>query len=104
MGGYGASEIGTGLAINFCMGKQPVRQPKMLSRLSKLNNLIRDVGLLFSQVYNADENGLFWHCVPKNTWAFKDEKRNSWRKIEQRKIYSCVALMEMAYIVCLSLW
>ena len=33
--GYGASEIGMGLEIKFCMGKQPVHQPEMLSRLGK---------------------------------------------------------------------
>ena len=58
----------------------------------KLNNLLRDEGLLISQIYNADESGLFWHCMPKNTQAFKDEKETHGEKLSKERIsFLCCA-------------
>ena len=39
----------------------------------KLNKLIKK-GLLMSQIYNADETGLFWCSLPNNMQAIKDEE------------------------------
>ena len=52
----------------------------------KLNNLMQDEGLLIFQVYNADESGRFWHCMPKNTQAFKDEKEIYREKLSKERI------------------
>ena len=58
----------------------------------KLKKLIRDEGLLISQIYNADESGLFWHCMPKNTQAFKDEKDIHGEKLSKKRIsFLCCA-------------
>ena len=51
----------------------------------KLNNLIQDEGLLISQVYNADESGLYWRCTP-NAQAFKDEKEIHGDKLNKERI------------------
>jgi hypothetical protein len=33
----------------------------------KLNDIINELGLYLSQLYNADETGIFWRSLPENT-------------------------------------
>ena len=40
----------------------------------KLNELIKKESLLMSQIYSANETGLFWRSLPNNTRAIKDEE------------------------------
>lgn len=39
-----------------------------------LKKLMKDESLKRFQVYNADETGLFWRSLPKNTQAYEHEK------------------------------
>ena len=52
----------------------------------KLNELIKKEGLLMSQVYNADETGLFWRSLPNNTQASKDEEVIRGKKMSKERI------------------
>lgn len=52
----------------------------------KLIECINNEKLLQSQIYNADETGLYWHSVPENTQASKYEKSTSGRKISKDRI------------------
>ena len=42
----------------------------------KLTRLMSDEGLALSQIYNADETGMFWHSVPKNTQVRRGEDKS----------------------------
>ena len=43
----------------------------------KLKKLISDEGLSPSQIYNADETGIFWRSMPKNTQIRKNEENST---------------------------
>ncbi|XP_062854201.1 tigger transposable element-derived protein 7-like [Trichomycterus rosablanca] len=51
----------------------------------KLNELIKTEDMHLSQVYNADETGLFWRSLPRNTQAFRNEDSIPVKKIIQDK-------------------
>ncbi|KAG7166500.1 Tigger transposable element-derived protein 7-like 43 [Homarus americanus] len=51
----------------------------------RLNDLIKSVGLLISQVYTGDETGLYWRSLPRNTQAFKNEASSPGRKTYEDK-------------------
>ncbi|XP_045104407.1 tigger transposable element-derived protein 7-like [Portunus trituberculatus] len=57
----------------------------------KLNELIKDEGLLMSQVYNANETGLFWRSLPKSTQARKDEEVMRGKMCKERISALCYA-------------
>ena len=46
----------------------------------KLTRLMSDEGLALSQIYNADETGMFWRSVPKNTQVRRDEDKSKGKK------------------------
>ena len=52
----------------------------------QLNELIKKEGLLMSQVYKADETGLFWRSLPNNAQASKDEQVIREKKMSKEKI------------------
>ena len=52
----------------------------------QLNELIKKEGLLMSQVYNANETGLFWRSLPNNTRASKDEQVIRGKKMSKERI------------------
>ena len=52
----------------------------------KLTNLIKETGLLLSQVYNADETGLYWRAPPSHTQAPHSEKATHGRKVSKDRI------------------
>lgn len=51
-----------------------------------INKLIRDEGLLLSQVYNFDETGLFWRGLPTNTQAHIHSKSQGGRKLDKSRV------------------
>ncbi|KAG7164755.1 Tigger transposable element-derived protein 7-like 28 [Homarus americanus] len=48
-----------------------------------LTKLIAREGLLLSQMYNADETGLFWRLLPENTQALAKEHLTRGRKLDK---------------------
>ncbi|XP_076048822.1 uncharacterized protein LOC143029777 isoform X2 [Oratosquilla oratoria] len=52
----------------------------------KLNDLIKKEDLLLSQIYNADETGLFWHSLPNNIQAYQGEDVNYGKKMSKERI------------------
>ena len=51
----------------------------------KFSDLISKEGLLLSQIYNADETGLFYRSTPTNTLASEEEKKIPGRKISKQR-------------------
>ena len=51
-----------------------------------LTKLIKDEGLLLSQIYNFDETGLYWRSLPTNTQAVVHEKTQKGRKMDKSRI------------------
>lgn len=52
----------------------------------KLNDVIKKEGLLMSQLYNADETGLYWRSLPKNTQVRKGEEKTPGHKMSKDRI------------------
>ena len=50
---------------------------------TKLNNLIREEGLMLSQIYNFDETGLFWRALPSSTNVVKSMGQVKGRKLDK---------------------
>jgi hypothetical protein len=46
----------------------------------KLTKIIDEENFLKSEIYNADETGLFWHSLPENTEAHRHEILTPGRK------------------------
>ena len=51
-----------------------------------LNKLISDEGLLWSQVYNMDETGLFWRALPQDTHVMGMATKAKGRKLDKSRI------------------
>lgn len=52
----------------------------------KLKQKIEQLGLSLEQIYNADESGLYWRCLPEKTLVHADEKGAPGRKISKDRI------------------
>lgn len=52
----------------------------------KFSDLISKEGLLLSQIYNADETGLFYRSTPTNTLASEEEKKIPGRKLSKQRV------------------
>ena len=52
----------------------------------RLLKIVDDSNLLQSQIYNADETGLFWRATPSNTQAHRHEKDVPGRKVAKDRI------------------
>ena len=52
----------------------------------RLCKIIKDEGLLLSQVYNMDETGLYWRSLPTNTQAITHARSQPGRKIDKSRI------------------
>ena len=54
--------------------------------------MVMEDKLLPSQIYNADETGLLWRCMPRNTFATNQESNNSgWKESKERVTVLCCA-------------
>lgn len=42
--------------------------------VAEFNNFVTAENLLPEQIFNADESGLYWKCLPLKTLAFQKEK------------------------------
>ena len=51
-----------------------------------IKKLISNGGLFPSQTYNADETGIFWRSMPKNTQIRKSEENATGKKSSQEKL------------------
>lgn len=47
---------------------------------------VKDLDLCPSQVYNADESGLFWRVIPSKTFVSYDEKSVPGRKVSKERV------------------
>jgi len=47
---------------------------------------MKDSGLLLSQLYNADETGLFWKAMPHNTQATRHDIYVQGRKSAKEQV------------------
>ena len=61
--------------------------------LQKLNKVIEERGLIPEQIYNADETGLLWKCLPQRTLVSCREKSAPGLKKSQRS-FNCSRLHE----------
>ena len=52
----------------------------------KIKNLVSDEGLFLSQIYNADETGIFWRSMPKNTQIRRGEENASGKKSSKERL------------------
>lgn len=52
----------------------------------KLNEIIIQSGLCYSQIYNAGETGLFWRGLPEHTQAFPMEQSTPRQKTSQERV------------------
>ena len=52
---------------------------------TELNRLIKDEGLIQSQVYNFDETGLFWRALPECTQVMSQAKQAKGRKLDKTR-------------------
>lgn len=52
----------------------------------QFEKFVVDAGLLPEQIYNADESGLFWKCLPTRTLAFKQERCAPGHKISNDRL------------------
>ena len=52
----------------------------------KLVRIINESNLLHSQIYNADETGLYWKATPSNTQVNRSEKRVAGHKTAKERI------------------
>lgn len=52
----------------------------------KLTAKIAEKGYVTSQIYNADETGLFWKLLPNKTYVSKDEKSAPGNKVSKDRI------------------
>lgn len=56
------------------------------------NKMVMEDKLLPSQIYNADETGLLWRCIPRNTLATNQENNISgWKESKERVTVLCCA-------------
>ena len=56
------------------------------------NKMVMEDKLLPSQIYNADETGLLWRCIPRNTLATNQESNISgWKESKERVTVLCCA-------------
>ena len=52
----------------------------------KLTRLMSDEGLALSQIYNADETGMFWRSVPKNIQVRRGEDKSKKKKSSKKRL------------------
>ena len=52
----------------------------------KLRKLINNKGLLLSQAYNADETGMLWRLLPKNTQVRQNEEKSAGKKMSKERL------------------
>ena len=52
----------------------------------KLRRLMSDEGLALSQIYNADETGMFWRSIPKNTQVRRGEDKSKGKKSSKERL------------------
>ena len=52
----------------------------------KLTRLMSDEDLALSQIYNADETGMFWRSVPKNTQVRRSEDKSKGKKSSTERL------------------
>ena len=57
--------------------------------LEKLQKVIEEKGLIPEQIYNADETGLLWKCLPQRTRLMSREIRY-WVQKRQR-LFNCAS-------------
>lgn len=53
---------------------------------SDFNKFVEEEGLTPDQIYNADESGLYWKCLPTRTLAFKNEHGASGYKASKERL------------------
>ena len=56
----------------------------------KLTRLMSDEGLALSQIYNADETGMFWGSFPKNTQVWPGEDKSKRKKSSKERLSELV--------------
>lgn len=49
-------------------------------------NFVREENLSAEQIYNADETGLYWKCLPQKTLAYETEKNAPGHKKQKQRI------------------
>lgn len=54
--------------------------------ISRFLQRVKDLDLCPSQVYNADESGLFWRVIPNKTFVSYDEKSVPGRKVSKERV------------------
>jgi len=59
----------------------------------KLKRLISDEGLSSSQIYNANETGIFWSSMPKNIQIRRGEEKPLERNQARRDSHFLLGLM-----------
>lgn len=52
----------------------------------EFQNFVREENLSTEQIYNADETGLYWKCLPQKTLAYETEKNASGHKKQKQRI------------------
>ncbi|KAG7158584.1 Nucleic acid dioxygenase ALKBH1-like [Homarus americanus] len=83
MVGYGGLGGGMGLSNKVCGEAASAPTEEIEPFHMMLTELIAREGLLFSQVYNADETGLFWRLLPENTQALAKEHSTRMSKLDK---------------------
>lgn len=53
---------------------------------NEFNTFVLNENLLPSQIYNADETGFFWKCLPSKTLASENEKTATGHKVSKERI------------------
>ena len=48
--------------------------------------MIKQLKILPEQIYNADETGLYWKCLPNKTLAYEVDKNASGHKMQKQRL------------------
>lgn len=68
-------------------GEKLSSQPELVEPFKqKLMTKINELELDLSQVYNADETGLYWKLLPEKTYVASTERTAPGRKVEKQRI------------------
>lgn len=54
--------------------------------VAEFNSFVTAENLLSEQIFNADESGLYWKCLPSKTLAFQKEKSASGHKSSKERL------------------
>jgi hypothetical protein len=52
---------------------------------NEIQKLIANEGFIPEQIFNADETGLYWKCLPKKTLAYETETSAAGRKVKKQR-------------------